>query len=212
MLSYRLESLCLVGGCIKKCLWLFGEVNLPVNLFEFPMGGFEVIVGMDWLDNYKGSIDCHQKKVTLRGPKGSKVSYRGFAVKPKFKAIAAITLKYYLRKGYPMILCHIWDSRLEKPIVTEILVVDEFMDGFPEEIPGLPPKRDIDFSVELKPETRPISKAPYRIAPKELEDLKKQLDDLLEKGYIRPSVSPWRAPVLFEKKKDGCMGLCIEYR
>ncbi|XP_074282994.1 uncharacterized protein LOC141607539 [Silene latifolia] len=76
-----------------------------------------------------------------------------------------------------MILCYNWDNRSEKPIATEISVVDEFVYFFLEEIPGLPPKRDIDFSVELKPGTRPISKAPYRMAPKEMEDLKKQLDD-----------------------------------
>ncbi|XP_074290965.1 uncharacterized protein LOC141617696 [Silene latifolia] len=138
------------GRLYKEVSMIIGDVNLPVNLFEFPMGGLEVIVGMDWLGIYKASIDCHQKKVTLWGPKGAKVSYRGFVVKPKFKAIAAITLKSYLRKGCPMILYHIWDSRSEEPIATEIPVEYEFVDFFREDIQGLPPKRDINFSVELK--------------------------------------------------------------
>ncbi|XP_074315423.1 uncharacterized protein LOC141651618 [Silene latifolia] len=172
------------GRLYKEVYMVVGEVKLPVNVFKFPMRGFEVIVGMDWLGKYKASIDCHQKKVTLWGPKGTRVSYRGFVVKPKFKAIAAITLKSYMRKGCPMFICHIRDSRSEEPTATEIPVVDEFVDVFPDEIPGLPPKRDIDFNVELKPGTRPISMAPYRMAPKELEELKKRLDDLLEKGYI----------------------------
>ncbi|XP_074298123.1 uncharacterized protein LOC141628938 [Silene latifolia] len=79
-------------------------------------------------------------------------------------------------------------------------------------VTGLPPKRDIDFSVELKPGKGPISKAPYRMGQKELEDLKNQLNELLDKGYIRPSVSPSGAPVLFMKKKDDSMRLCIDYR
>ncbi|XP_074299067.1 uncharacterized protein LOC141630090 [Silene latifolia] len=81
-----------------------------------------------------------------------------------------------------------------------------------DEIPGLPPQRDIDFGIDLKPGAGPISKAPYRMGPKELEELKKQLEELLDKGYVRPSVSPWGAPVLFFKKKDGSMRLCIDYR
>ena len=78
-----------------------------------------------------------------------------------------------------------------------IPVVREFPDVFPEEIPGLPPIREIDFKIELVPGTAPISIAPYRMAPAELGELKIQLQDLLEKGFIRPSISPWGAPVLF---------------
>ena len=74
------------------------------------------------------------------------------------------------------------------------------------------PDRDVKFVIDLLPGTTPISKAPYRIAPAEMKELKAQLQDLLDKGFIRLSVSPWRAPVLFVKKKDGSMRLCIDYR
>ncbi|TYK29809.1 ty3-gypsy retrotransposon protein [Cucumis melo var. makuwa] len=77
---------------------------------------------------------------------------------------------------------------------------------------GLPPSREIDFAIELQPGTAPISRAPYRMAPAELKELKVQLQELLDKGFIRPNVSPWGAPVLFVKKKDGSMRLCIDYR
>jgi len=87
-------------------------------------------------------------------------------------------------------------------------VVKEFPDVFPEEIPGLSPKREINFKIELEPSARPISKPPYRMAPIEL----RELEDLLQKRYIRPSVSPWGAPVLFVKKKDGTLMLCMDYR
>ena len=91
-------------------------------------------------------------------------------------------------------------------------MVCDFRDVFPKELPGMPPRRDVDFSIDLIPGTGPISKAPYRMTPKEMEELKVQLEELLEKGYIRPSVSPWGAPVLFVRKKDGTMRLCIDYR
>ncbi|GJT04956.1 hypothetical protein Tco_0839418 [Tanacetum coccineum] len=85
-------------------------------------------------------------------------------------------------------------------------------DVFPDELPGLPPAREIEFGIELIPSAEPISKAPYRMAPVELKELKEQLQEMLENGFIRPSVSPWGAPVLFVKKKDGSMRLCIDYR
>ena len=81
---------------------------------------------------------------------------------------------------------------------------------FPDEIPGLPPKRDIDFIIELVPGVAPISKTPCRMRTLEILELKMQLQELLEKKYIRPSVSPWGAPVLFIKKKDGTLRLCID--
>ncbi|XP_074290623.1 uncharacterized protein LOC141617338 [Silene latifolia] len=126
--------------------------------------------------------------------------------------IAAMNLKSCLRKGCPMILCHVRDTRVEASSTAKIPVVSEFVNVFSEEIPGLPPKRDIDFSVELKLGTRPISKTLYCMGPKELEEVKKQLNELLDKGYIQPSVSPWGAPILFVKKKDGSMRLCFDYR
>ncbi|XP_074303983.1 uncharacterized protein LOC141638468 [Silene latifolia] len=153
-----------------------GQVDLPVNLLEFRMDGFEVIVGMDCLGKYEAKIDCRQNKVSLKGPKEVRVSYRGFVVKPKVKMITAMTLKSCLRKERPMILCHVMDTQVEEPSATEILVVSEFDDVFPEDIPGLPPKRDNDLNVELKRRIRPISKALYRMGPKESEDLKKQLN------------------------------------
>ena len=91
-------------------------------------------------------------------------------------------------------------------------VVVEYTGVFPEDLCGLPPKRVVDFHIDLMSGVTPISKVPYRMAPAEMAELKKQLDELLEKGYIRPSVSPWGAPVLFVKKKDGSMRLCIDYR
>jgi hypothetical protein len=91
-------------------------------------------------------------------------------------------------------------------------VVSEYPDVFPEELPGMPPERDIEFVIDLIPGTSPIAKRPYRMAASELTELKKQLEELQRIGFIRPSSSPWGAPVLFVKKKDGSMRMCVDYR
>ncbi|WVZ50761.1 hypothetical protein U9M48_001986 [Paspalum notatum var. saurae] len=96
--------------------------------------------------------------------------------------------------------------------VEDVPVVREYPDVFLEELPGLPPVRAIEFAIDLIAGTAPIAKAPYRMSGKEYDELKKQLDELLEKGFIRDSVSPWGALVLFVKKKDGTMRMCIDYR
>ena len=91
-------------------------------------------------------------------------------------------------------------------------MIRKFKEVFPDEIPHLPPKREIDFSIDLVPGAVHVSRSPYRMSPPELMELKIQLQELLDKGYIRPSVSPWGAPVLFMKKKDGTFRMCIDYR
>ena len=91
------------------------------------------------------------------------------------------------------------------------MIVREFPDVFPEELLGIPLEREVDLSIEILPGTSPISKAPYRMAPTELKELKIQLQEFLDKGFIRPSVSPWGAPVLFMKKKDDTLRMCIDY-
>ena len=93
-----------------------------------------------------------------------------------------------------------------------IIVVKDFLDVFPEELLGITPEREVDISIEILLGTTPISRAPYRMAPIELKAIKIQLQELLDKGFIRPSVSPWGAPILFMKKKDGTLWMCIDYR
>ena len=94
----------------------------------------------------------------------------------------------------------------------DVPVVRDFLDVFPDDLPGLPPEREIDFPIDLVPGTAPISLPTYRMAPAELKELKTQLQELVDRGFIRPSISPWGAPMLFLKKKDGTWRLCIDYR
>jgi hypothetical protein len=95
--------------------------------------------------------------------------------------------------------------------IEEIPVVREFLDVFPDNLPGMPPERDIEFKIELQPGTAPISKALYKMSRKELVELKIQLKDLLDKGFIHPSSSPWGCPALFVSKKDKGLRLCVDY-
>ena len=104
------------------------------------------------------------------------------------------------------------DSTKIETKISDIPVVCEFPDVFPDDLPGLLPDRETEFEIEIMPGVAPISIPPYRMAPLELQELKKQLQELLDKGYIRPSVSPWGAPVLFVKKKNGTLPLYIDYR
>jgi hypothetical protein len=98
------------------------------------------------------------------------------------------------------------------PELQDIPVVCEFLDVFPKDLPGLPPERDVEFVIELKPDTTPISRRSYRMPPNELAELKTQLQDLLEKGFIRPSSSPRGCPAIFVKKKDQTLRMCVDYR
>ncbi|CAL2244317.1 unnamed protein product [Prunus armeniaca] len=125
---------------------------------------------------------------------------------------SAIRAKRLLKKGCVGYLAHIIDTQESTLNLEDIPVVCEFLDVFPDDLPGLPPQRETEFTIELLPGTNPIHQAPYRMAPAELRELKTQLQELVDLGFIRPSVSPWGAPVLFVKKKDGSMRLCIDYR
>jgi hypothetical protein len=103
-------------------------------------------------------------------------------------------------------------NKVQGTSLNEIRIAQEYPDVFPEDLPGMPPDRDIEFIIELLPGTPLISKRPYRIPVNELVELKKKITELQSKGFIRPSSSPWGAPVLFVEKKDGIQQMCVDYR
>ena len=117
-----------------------------------------------------------------------------------------------MQKGCEAYLDYVIDTVKARPSVFDILTVSDFPDVFSEELPELPPHREIEFAINVVPGATPTSITRYRMAPLELKELKLQLQELLEKGFIRPSVSPWGAPVLFVNKKNGTLRLCIDYR
>ena len=123
-----------------------------------------------------------------------------------------MTASKMLRKGCQGYLAFVVDRRQEGTRLEDIPIVKEIPDVFPDDILCLAPDRAIEFVIELIPGTEPISIPPYRMAPAELKELKAQLEELLSKGFIRPRTSPWGASILFVKKKDGSLRLCIDYR
>ncbi|KAK4403215.1 Transposon Ty3-G Gag-Pol polyprotein [Sesamum angolense] len=125
--------------------------------------------------------------------------------------ISAIEARVLMLEGCEAYLAHVIDAKKVNPTLEEIPVVRDFSEVLPDDLPGLPPHREVDFTIEILPGVAPISITPYRMASVELQDLKKQLEELLKKGFVRPSTSPWGAPVLFVKKKDGSMRLCVDY-
>ncbi|KAL0559513.1 hypothetical protein IC582_004126 [Cucumis melo] len=173
---------------------------------------FDVILGMDWLSANHANIDCFGKKVVFNPPSGASFKFRGADMVCIPKVISAMKASKLLSQGTWGILASVVDIREPKVSLSSKPVVREYPDVFPDELLGLPPPREVDFAIELESGTAPISRAPYRMAPAKLKELKVQLQELLDKCFIRPSVSPWGAPVLFVKKKDGSMRLCIDYR
>ena len=127
------------------------------------------------------------------------------------KLVSVMRVHKLLGKGCEGFL-HVVETEDTGPSLDDIPVVRKFPYVFPDEIPGMPPLREVEFCIDLTPGATPISKAPYRMAPVELKELKAKLEERLKKGYIRPSTSPWEAPVLFVKKNDGTLRLCIDYR
>ena len=124
--------------------------------------------------------------------------------------IYAISVRWVLQKGCKGYLAHVVDARSDEVRLEDVPVVREFLDVFPGDLPSLPPERETDFPINLVPGTAPISLPPYRMAPVKLKELKTQLQELVDGGFIRPGLSPWGAPVLFVKKKDGTWRLCVD--
>ena len=188
------------------------ERDLFVDILPIQMGDFDVILGMDWLERQRATIDCLGKRIIFGDLNSPNFEFQGSKPNGLGKFVSAIKPKRMLAHGCEGYLAHVIDSSLEQSKFKNNSVVHDFPDVFPEDLDGLPPQREVEFSIDLLPSTQPIAKAPYRMAPSELQELNEQLHDLLAKGFIRPSVSPWGSPVLFMRKKDGSRRLCIDYQ
>jgi hypothetical protein len=151
--------------------------------------GLDVILGMSWMKLHKAVLDIAGRLIHLDSPVYGKVILH-------LPAISRIKASLH----------HVAELKLE-----DIHVIQEFLDVFLDDLPGMPPERAIVFKVELQPGTAPIAKAPYKMSPVKLKELKIQLQVLLDKGYIHPSISPWGCSALFVEKKDKELRLCVDY-
>ncbi|GJR96560.1 putative reverse transcriptase domain-containing protein [Tanacetum coccineum] len=174
-----------VDRVIRDCKLELGSSLFSINLIPLGHGSFDVIVGMDWLSQHKAVIVCHEKVVEIPVEDGRILRVHGERAVGITKALKS--------------------AKEDEPKLNDISVVREFEDVFPEDLSGLPPQRQVEFRIDLVPGATPIAKSPYRLAPSEMQELSGQLQELQDKGFIRPSHSPWGAPVLFVKKKDGSL-------
>ncbi|KAJ0621132.1 putative nucleotidyltransferase, Ribonuclease H [Helianthus annuus] len=178
------------------------------------LGSFDVIIGMDFLRKNHAEVVCFEKMIRFSLANGDLLCVYGETASKGLKLMWCIQASKYLRKEYRAFLANIVvaeKGKKKKVEVKDVPVVREFPQMFPDDLPGLPPSRDIDFRIDLIPGANPIAKAPYRLTPSEMRELSNQLQELLEKGFIHPSTSPWGVPVLFVKKKDGSFRICIDY-
>ncbi|GKD05706.1 putative reverse transcriptase domain-containing protein [Tanacetum coccineum] len=196
-------------------------MNHPFNidLMPVPLGSFDVIIGMDWLTKYHGVIICDEKIV--RVPFGREMLiFQGNGnnqrEESRLNIISCTKAQEYLSKGCDVFLAHITTKeakdKSEGKRLEDVPIVRDFPEVFPEDLPGITPARKVEFQIDLVLGAVPVAWAPYRLAPFEMKELAEQLQELSDKGFIRPSSSPWGAPVLFVNKKDGSFRMCIDYR
>ncbi|GJU31357.1 putative reverse transcriptase domain-containing protein [Tanacetum coccineum] len=204
---------------LRGCkLGLLGH-PFDIDLMPVELGSFDVIIGMDWLVKYHALIVSDEKVVRI--PYGDEVliiqcdDYDGGS-KSKLNIISCTKTQNYIQKGCQDYLVQVTskkaEDKSEKKRLEDVPIVREFSKVFPEDLPGLPPARQVEFQIDLVPGAAPVARAPYRLAPAEMQELSTQLQELSDKGFIRPSSSPWGAPVFFVKKKDGSFWMCIDYR
>nr|GEX68166.1 hypothetical protein [Tanacetum cinerariifolium] len=185
-ISYEVEladgKLVSTNAVIRGC-----TLNLLDQLFEFDLmpielGTFDVIIGMDWLVKHDALIVCENKEA-----------------------------RKYIERGCHLFIADVTEKEPKEKRLEDVPIIHVFPEVFPDDLPGLPPPRKVEFRIELVPGATPVACAPYCLAPSKMKELLDQLKELSEKGYIRPSSSPWGAPVLFVKKKDGYFRMCIDY-
>ncbi|GJY84129.1 putative reverse transcriptase domain-containing protein [Tanacetum coccineum] len=208
-----------VNTIIRGCTLNFMNHPFNIDLMPVPLGSFDVIIGMDWLTKYHGVIICDEKIV--RVPFGREMLiFQGNGnnqrEESRLNIISCTKAQEYLSKGCDVFLAHITTKeakdKSEGKRLEDVPIVRDFPEVFPEDLPGIPPARQVEFQIDLVPGAAPVARAPYRLAPSEMKELAEQLQELSDKGFIRPSSSPWGAPVLFVKKKDGSFRMCIDYR
>ncbi|GJR48454.1 putative reverse transcriptase domain-containing protein [Tanacetum coccineum] len=208
------------NGEARAKAYAVGSVGTnPGSNVVMELGSFDVIIGMDWLSKYHAVIVCDEKIVCIsfgneilivRG-NGSNNGHES-----RLNIISCTKTQKYLLKGCQVFLAHITakkvkDKSKEKRL-EDVPIVRDVPKVFPEDLPAIPPTRQVEFQIDLIPGVTPVARAPYRLASSEMKELSDQLQELSDKGFIRPSSSPWVASILFVKKKDGSFRMCIDYR
>ncbi|GJT12472.1 putative reverse transcriptase domain-containing protein [Tanacetum coccineum] len=202
---------------LKGCTLNFLNHQFNINLMPVELGSFDAIIGMDWLAKYQAVIVCAEKIVRIPWRNKTLIihgdgSNQGNVT--RLNIISCTKTQKYMEKGFPIFLAHVTakevEDKSEKKRLEDVPIVQDFPEVFPEDLPGLPPTRQVEFQIDLVPGAAPVARAPYRLAPSEMKELSEQLKELSDKGFIRPSSSPWGAPVLFVKKKMDHSGSALD--
>ncbi|XP_024990101.1 uncharacterized protein LOC112524469 [Cynara cardunculus var. scolymus] len=193
-----------IDEIVYGCTICIDGRELPVRLMPMCLGGFDVVLGMDWLSENQAQIVCHQKKIKIQTPKGQMFHVYGDQRKCGTRIITTLKARRCLRKGCTTYLAYEIDAKSEKRMVQGVLVVNEYPEVLPDELQGvpvvneypevlsdellgLPSEHQVDFHIDLIPGVAPVAREPYRLAPTEMQELMKQLQELLHKGFIGPT-------------------------
>ncbi|XP_052886966.1 uncharacterized protein LOC128295432 [Gossypium arboreum] len=168
--------------------------EFPADLMLLPFWEFDIILGTDWLMKHDALVNCREKRISLKCQTGDIILVESGNLGDTVRIISFISAQKLLRKGNEAYLAYILDAQNSESKLEQLPVVNEFMDVFSEELSGLPPDKEVKFVINVLSGTAPISVTPYRMAPAELKELKTQLQELLDKGFIRLSMSPWGTP------------------
>ena len=180
----------IVNRVYRDCPIKIREYEFLGDLIELSFREFDVILGMDWLSLHQVVVDCRMKRMTLRTLSGEEVTFIDERSNHLSNVISATTARTMVQKGCDAYLAYVIDMKKAEPSLLDIPTICDYLNVFPEELLGLPPQREIEFAIDVVPSATPASITPYRMTLVELKELKLQLQELLEKGFIHPSVSP----------------------
>nr|GEV94828.1 putative reverse transcriptase domain-containing protein [Tanacetum cinerariifolium] len=208
-----------VDTIMRGCTLNFLNNPFNIDLMPIELGSFDVIIGMDWLRRCHAVVVCDEKLVRIPYGNETLIFYgdeSNDGRESRLTIISCSKSQEYMEKGCQIFLAHISAKKEEDKSkgnqLKDVPIVRDFPKVFPEDLSGLPPAQSVEFQIDFIPGAAPVARAPYRLAPSEMKELSEQLQELSDKGFIRPSSSPWGAPVLFVKKKDGSFRMCIDYR
>jgi hypothetical protein len=198
---------------VKECPIELNGIFTKYDLNVLPLGSYDVLINTDCLEQHKAKVDCYNKVVECLDEKGIPKEVKEIIQPISVRKISTLQLQRFFKNGFQIYAVHILDLAEDRgPNLEDYKILQEYVDVFLEEVPRYSPKRGIDFTINLMPGVAPVSKVPYTMSTLELIEHRMQLQELMDKKYIRPSVSPWGALVLFIKKKKRTLRLFIGYR